>query len=465
MIVVHRLAGAVRFGRVAVGRCSVESRSRSTGRFRPLSGIVACNLPEGISSMITVSSHSGGQFVRALLRAYEAAGILDRFFTSLAFPPTDLLPSILPTALTRELSRRAFPEVPQAKISAMGFREAFHFVGSRLPANRLTRRMTGFAPSEELYAAVDVRVARAIDRGLLRSRCIHAYEDGAASSFAAATRAGWLKFYDLPIGYWRAAQRIFEEERELQPAWANTLELLQASPWKLERKDQELRLADRIFVPSNFIKSTLSEFPEPIADVQIVPYGAPSQPSRRRRCSRSGPLNVLYVGSLGQRKGLSYLFQAMERLDCEATLTLLGPKPAIRCRPLEEALNRFSWMPPVNHGEVLDLMAQYDVLVLPTLFEGLALVILEAMSQGLPVITTAHSGAGPEIIVDGQQGFIVPIRDPDAIAERLSLLATDGDRLAAMSTAAERRAAERTWDTYGAAMVAAVQPLLSAAKR
>lgn len=237
--------------------------------------------------------------------------------------------------------------------------------------------------------------------------------------------------------------------------------MLRQPPEKLDRKDQELRLADRIFVPSNFTKSTLAEVPDLTAEVQIVPYGAPSRLRIRERHNRTAPLKVLYVGRLVQGKGLSYLFQAMDRVDRPMTLTLVGPKLAGRCDALDVELDRFTWVPPVTHGEVLDLMAQHDVLVFPTLFEGFALVILEAMSQGLPVITTAHSGAGPEIIVEGQEGFIVPIRDPDAIAARLSLLAADRDRLAAMSAAAERRAADCTWDAYGAAMIAAVRPLLT----
>lgn len=410
--------------------------------------------------MITVSHPTGNQNVRGLLRAYAGAGLLDRFFTTLAFPPAGLLPSILPAGLVREISRRAFPEVPQAKISTAGAREAVRLLVNRLPASPLMRQLTSFASTDEVYVATDARVARAIDRGSIRSQCIYAYEDGAASSFAAASRAGLHKLYDLPIGYWRAAQRLFEEERDLQPAWAETLELLQASPEKLDRKDQELRLADRIFVASNFTKSTLAEFPGEMAEVHIVPYGAPRRPSLRKRRNRSGPLKILYVGSLGQRKGLSYLFRAMDRLDSQAMLTLVGSKPAVRCPALEAGLNRFKWVPPVSHPEVLDLMARHDVFVFPTLFEGFGLVILEAMSQGLPVITTGHS-AGPEIIVEGRDGFIVPIRNPDAIADRLSLLATDGDRLGAMSAAAEHRAAEFSWDAYGAAMVAAVRPFLT----
>jgi glycosyltransferase involved in cell wall biosynthesis len=92
-------------------------------------------------------------------------------------------------------------------------------------------------------------------------------------------------------------------------------------------------------------------------------------------------------------------------------------------------------------------MAEHDVLVFPSLAEGFGLVITEALSRGLPVITTPHTG-GPDFMVDGREGFIVPIRDPDAIAERLARLAEDRDLLAAMSEAALETAWRNSWQGY-----------------
>ena len=92
-------------------------------------------------------------------------------------------------------------------------------------------------------------------------------------------------------------------------------------------------------------------------------------------------------------------------------------------------------------------MSGQDVLVFPSLFEGFGLVILEAMAQGMPVITTSHT-AGPDLIEEGVDGFIVPIRSADAIAEKLCLLARDPDRLSAMQQAARRKAQSHSWESY-----------------
>jgi glycosyltransferase involved in cell wall biosynthesis len=92
-------------------------------------------------------------------------------------------------------------------------------------------------------------------------------------------------------------------------------------------------------------------------------------------------------------------------------------------------------------------MVYHDVLVLPSLHEGFGLVIGEAMGQGVVVITTAHT-AGPDLISDGLDGFVVPIRSAEAIEEKLSLLQRDRELLRAMQTAAQAKARSMKWENY-----------------
>ncbi len=100
------------------------------------------------------------------------------------------------------------------------------------------------------------------------------------------------------------------------------------------------------------------------------------------------------------------------------------------------------------------------MLVFPSLFEGFGLVIGEAMSRGLPVITTAHTG-GPDILRDGQDGFIVPIRDPEAIAARLLELHRDRELLRMMSESARELAGQLSWQSYQDGTVDAVREALA----
>ena len=115
------------------------------------------------------------------------------------------------------------------------------------------------------------------------------------------------------------------------------------------------------------------------------------------------------MGGLSQRKGLSYLLQAVKSLGSKIELTIVGRR-VTECRALDAEFCVHRWIPSLSHGAVLEEMSRHDVFVFPSLFEGYALVILEAMSQGLPVITTPNTGA-EHFVSNGEDGFIVPIRD------------------------------------------------------
>ena len=97
-------------------------------------------------------------------------------------------------------------------------------------------------------------------------------------------------------------------------------------------------------------------------------------------------------------------------------------------------------------------MRLHDVFVFPSLAEGFGMVITEALSQGLPVITTPNT-CGPDVISEGVDGFIVPIRNPEAIVEKIEILLRDRDRLAAMSAAARVKARQLTWESYRARLI------------
>lgn len=120
-----------------------------------------------------------------------------------------------------------------------------------------------------------------------------------------------------------------------------------------------------------------------------------------------------------------------------------------RCRPLQRALAkpRCRWLGVLPHAKLLEVMPNYHTLVFPSLAEGLALVVTEALASGLPVIATPNSGA-PEFVRNGVEGFIVSIRDPDSIAEKLSFLFENEDGRYAMAEAAKRRAAEINWTVF-----------------
>ena len=406
--------------------------------------------------MILLSHPTGNENVRQAALAFREAELLREFWTCVSWNPNASVNSLLPHSLRQQLSRRSFHPSLRAVTRTVRAREMGRLLVSSLGLSIFSEHETGPLSIDAVFSDLDRKVADRL-RQLTDCSLVYAYEDGALETFRAAKMRNIWRVYDLPIGYWKVAQQIYAEEREREPAWAVTLTGARDSEEKLARKDEELRLADRVVVASTFTKETLRAAGLAV-DVRVIPYGAPPSISVNIE-ARSGPLRVLFVGSLGQRKGLSYLLRAVELLGPKVQLTLLGKKAAEGCSPLEEAVRKHRWIPSLPHSELLGIMQQHDVLVLPSLFEGFGLVILEAMAQRLPVITTAHT-AGPDVISQGVDGFIVPIRSAEAIAARLDQLASTASLLQEMKQAAQEKAKSQRWENYRESLVQMARDLV-----
>ncbi|MFD1467655.1 glycosyltransferase family 4 protein [Hymenobacter caeli] len=301
-----------------------------------------------------------------------------------------------------------------------------------------------------MYQSLDRRVATGLGQAAKAGATgVYAYEDGAAGAFRAAKNLGLKCYYDLPIGYWRAAQRLLAPERERWPAWAPTLVGFGDSAAKLGRKDEELRLADRIFVASRFTADTLRDYPGPLAPVEIIPYGFPPVGETRIYTAHPGRvLKLLFVGGLSQRKGVANLFAAVAALAPHIELTVVGHKSSDACPALDAALARHRWIPSLPHADILHLMRAHDVLAFPSLFEGFGLVITEAMSQGTPVITTDRT-AGPDLIEHGHNGWLVEAGSTEALQAALAELLHRPEAVARAGRAAQESARRRPWAVYG----------------
>jgi glycosyltransferase involved in cell wall biosynthesis len=148
-----------------------------------------------------------------------------------------------------------------------------------------------------------------------------------------------------------------------------------------------------------------------------------------------------------QRKGLADLFAAMKLLNRDDFELVVMGSPLAPMDFYRKQFRDFVYEPPRPHEQVLELMATCDVLVMPSIVEGRALVQQEAMSRGVMLIATANAGA-PDLVEDGTAGFLVPIRSPEAIAEKLTWMADHRAVLPEMKRAAYGKAAALTWKTY-----------------
>ena len=196
----------------------------------------------------------------------------------------------------------------------------------------------------------------------------------------------------------------------------------------------------------------------------ILPYGVDTNfftPGISSSQSRKQP-RVLFVGQIGQRKGISYLLRAFKRYRSSGTfLTLVGKiqGDGLCFSPWQNMFKHINHCPQI---ELRNIYQENDIFLFPTLLEGMPLVVLEAMACGLPVITTPN-GPG-DIVRDGVDGFLVPPRDVDAIVDCLERLGRDPELRIWMGRNARRRAQNFTWEVYRKKAVNFVQEWLNDSK-
>ena len=220
----------------------------------------------------------------------------------------------------------------------------------------------------------------------------------------------------------------------------------------LSRALAEYEEADAIVVPSEFARNSFLKRGFPSEKISCCPYGVDlSLFSPRNQSSKNHPFRVVFLSGCSVRKGIGYLLEAMRPLVLQkAAETWLIGSVHEQARPL---LARHSGE-FILHGvqpraKLVDYLSKCDVMVLPSVEEGLALVIAQAMACGLPVIATPNTGAD-ELMEDGIQGFIVPARNAEAIREKVLWLRDHPDRRARMGVAAmERVRSLGGWGDYG----------------
>jgi len=379
--------------------------------------------------------------------------MLKEFWTTIAWNEESQWNRILPRKARALLARRSFKGVPRDAVKCVPWRETVRLSGALLRVGNLLSSSERPFSVIGMYRHFDDKVARRLRT--LRPDAVFTYEGGARETFREARQQGIATLYELSSTYWYWEQRLLAEEAARNPEFAGLLPKLLDSPGHMQWKDEELRLADYVFVASQHVRHSLAGV-VPDERIRVIPYGAPAtRPRKPSGREASQPLRVLLVGSLNQGKGISYLFNAVDRLGARVDFTMVGRRFHVNAR-VDEACSRWRWIESIPHNQVLDLMMESDVLVLPSLCDAFGLVVTEALSCGLPVIVTPHVGAG-DLICDGESGFVVPPCSAEAIAERLDALDRDRAMLAAMSKTAQAAAAARPWENYRAEFAGAVR--------
>ncbi len=303
--------------------------------------------------------------------------------------------------------------------------------------------------TNRLYMKVREAVAQTACRHTPDVECIVAYEGFALPAFEAAmARGSQALVLNYPVAHHRERRRIRLEENEREPEFAVTWpDFDDWAPGHEERLDEEIRQADAVLVGSSFAANSFVAQGIARDKMWMIPYGVDLEvftPSQSAAVT-SG-FKVIYAGQLTQRKGLSYLLRGYRKFARhDSQLTLVGSVVGSD-RPLLPYRDLLQHVVHQTRPALAALYRASHVFVLPTLVEGMGLVVLEAMACGLPVIVTAN-GPG-DIVRDGVDGFVIPDRDEDALCDRLERLYLQPELRAEMGRQAILRAREFGWGAY-----------------
>lgn len=381
------------------------------------------------------------------------SGLLERFYTDLCSNGTALrlARGVLASCLRRGALKRALdrqvPAVPDAKICS------FPLFG----LGRVVRRMLARSPARvargHLWANKEF-TRLVLRQGLGQSDTVYVFNGAGLELLQWARRQSLRTVLEQTSAPVRLEETLLREERRRWPGWE--YDGLAPADWAplAEREAAEWQLADTILCGSEYVAEGVRAEGGPAERCHVVPYGTSSAEFRRLpRSRRDRALHVLFVGTVQLRKGIPYLMEAARLLRGEAVrFRAVGPVQVSEMA-VKDLKARIELVGPVPRSAVAREYAWADVLVLPSISEGSANVCYEALATGLPVITTPNAGS---VVCDGIEGYVVPIRSSQGLAERMATLAADGDLLGELSNNAVARAREFTWDAYAARLLEAL---------
>ncbi len=221
------------------------------------------------------------------------------------------------------------------------------------------------------------------------------------------------------------------------------------------REEQQYDQADCITVPSQFaVRSFIAQGIAP-QKLHVIPYGVRldqfTPGAAATAADNLNSFNLIFAGQICLRKGVPDLLHAFARLrHPHKRLTLVGAvQPELHSLLSTLPREHVEFVGVLPRAELAERFRRSHALILPSIEEGLALVQAEAMACGCPVIATTNTGA-EDLFTDGVEGFIVPIRDPQSLADKMQQLADDPPLQQQMSAAAVQRVQHLGgWKNYG----------------
>lgn len=387
--------------------------------------------------MKVILSHVARHHVYETAVALQSAGWLKRFYTSFYDEKQPslkhlFLRSLIPKPLLNKVKNRYHQELDESKITSYYFPELLE----RTPIRRLVGNYNMMNLKGELFD-------RRVSMQDLECNVFHGFEGAVLHSMKKAKKQGAKTVLEYPIFHYQTIREVLTEE--YRRFGLNPPIFFLKDDVNIRRKQQEIEESDFLLVPTEKISQDFILHGKSPQQVFVTPYGFNAKlffPKDKEE----DIFRILFIGIIGFRKGVYYLLEAFKQLRLKhAELLLIGSIEEDFKPILAKYDGFFRYIQSLPHDKLSDIYRSSSVFVFPSLAEGSAYVTYEAMASGLPIIASDHAGA---VTRSGVDGFIVPIRDINALKEKILALYENKDLRWKMGKNAAEYVKQFTWSNY-----------------
>lgn len=412
--------------------------------------------------MKIIVCHPGKQHSFQLATAAQKAGVLLSYITSVYLKKNSWTKALYDNAkgdLHKKIGTRRCNAIPDNRVLQYNeFRVILTLFLNRLHLSQKVAEKWNFLTESSFYK----KVMKFANRH--KPNAIIYYNGYARKHLDLLSDPSITKIMDVSIAHRLYLKDILE--KEIQRTGLSQIKHEHLSYWDSQMIASDLEgcnHTDYFLAPSNFVKKSLIANGIKEKQIKLVPYGVNTdifKPSHPKKLYKDEKIRLLYVGSISYRKGIHRLLKVVSTMD-DVDLTLAGSY-----NPNSDIVKNYQESPNIHflgfitRDRLNQIYNDSHVFVLPSFCEGMAMVGLEAMSAGLPIICTTNTGVN-DVVVDGINGFVYNPEDDNALREHISWFKENPDKLESMSQSARGTSLEYTWDIYHQNVIKAIKECIN----
>ena len=297
--------------------------------------------------------------------------------------------------------------------------------------SRIFHKLTQLLPSPSLEPLLSSLFSKWAAKNISKENydAIHCFSGVAEELFISSpSTSKTVKTLVRASSHITVQKHLLEAEESRANSLVNTsIKIDQPSDWIMGREEREYQLADIIIVLSSFAQTSFIQQGIEANKLSILPLGAqlnvfrPNSTVIEARCQRilSGqPLKVLMVGTFALRKGAIDFVEIAKNAGMDFQFQFVGARTNDADFLYQTHYQYIDFISRQPQAELPQFYAQSDIFIFTTIEDGYPVVLSQAQAAGLPIIATTNCSA-PDIIVDNETGWVLPIRSPDAFIEKL----------------------------------------------